>query len=275
MLKSFAEVLKEDELPVTQPQVDGQVVAPEPIKAGDQVTTKDGLVGNVIEVLNDGTASVDVNGEIKLLVIADLTKVTNPETNPVVTVPVVPTSTVESTKRKIIKKRINEDDIATSSGGISTVGSELSSETPNSTTMTFQVGDKVQCPGGRTGVVESVKEDGTYMVNIEGEVIPFQAVDLTKVESAPEEVPGAMSTTPAISTEQKYKTFAQYCLTEELSEDDIKKIKEVGHATAKEVHGDQYKEDEASKLIDDVIEQNKDKDPEAVSAIVQNSFRSK
>jgi hypothetical protein len=67
-------------------------------------------------------------------------------------------------------------------------------------------------------------------------------------------------------------TFEQY-FKEELSAADKKKIKEVGISTAKDVFGDKYDEERAIKLIDDVIEKNKDKKAIEVSGIVANSFR--
>ena len=70
------------------------------------------------------------------------------------------------------------------------------------------------------------------------------------------------------------KTFKEYLkLYEELSDEDIKKIKEVGIATAKTIFGDKVDEDKANEVIDGVIEKNKDKDAKTVSAIVKNSFR--
>lgn len=67
-------------------------------------------------------------------------------------------------------------------------------------------------------------------------------------------------------------TFKGY-FTEELSDADIKKIKEVGISTAKDVFDDKYDEAKANKVIDGVISKNKDKSAEDVAAIVQNSFR--
>ena len=68
--------------------------------------------------------------------------------------------------------------------------------------------------------------------------------------------------------------FEEY-LKEKVSAKDIKKAKEVGLATAKEVFGDKFDEKEANKLIDDVIEKEKDKaeDGETLAAIISNSFR--
>jgi len=67
-------------------------------------------------------------------------------------------------------------------------------------------------------------------------------------------------------------TFKTY-FTEELSDADIKKIKEVGISTAKKVFDDKYDETKANKMIDGVISKNKDKSADDVAAIVQNSFR--
>jgi fructose-specific phosphotransferase system component IIB len=68
--------------------------------------------------------------------------------------------------------------------------------------------------------------------------------------------------------------FDEY-LKEEISKDDIKKAKEVGIATAKEVFGDDFDEKKANETIDGMIKDHKDKaeDGEDLSAIVANAFR--
>jgi hypothetical protein len=71
------------------------------------------------------------------------------------------------------------------------------------------------------------------------------------------------------------KTFKEYLkLYEELSDEDIKKIKEVGIATAKVVFKDDFDEDKANEVIDGIIEKNKDKNAEDISGILKNTFTS-
>jgi len=68
--------------------------------------------------------------------------------------------------------------------------------------------------------------------------------------------------------------FDQY-LSEGVSEEDIKKAKEVGMKTAKEVFKDDFDEEKAKKMIDDIVKKHKDKakDGEDLAGIIANSFR--
>lgn len=64
-------------------------------------------------------------------------------------------------------------------------------------------------------------------------------------------------------------------LAEELSNEDIAKIKGVGHKTAKAVHKDNYDQAKAEKTINSIIKQgvSQGKGADDISNIVQNAFR--
>ena len=69
--------------------------------------------------------------------------------------------------------------------------------------------------------------------------------------------------------------FEEYLREGKISDEDIKKAKKAGIETAKEIFKKDFDEKKAEKMIDDIIEKNKDKvdDEEHLSALIINSFR--
>jgi len=151
----------------------------------------------------------------------------------------------------------------------------------------FAVGETVSSTAkGMQGVVVGTRDTGDgeiYVVDFNkygtGECPP---ADLTKVskhvseeedfvedELTEEDIEALSEIFSDISEEERNLIF------EQISGEDVKKIFQVGHSTAKSVHGDEYDPEKANKVIKDMIRKGaaKGMGDDDVSAMVQNAFQ--